>query len=197
MSDTGAAERLEKFCVKFYVVEPDRVNLSDLIPVFHRWIQQDAVDGLLIDVADYSHVPHGPGVVLIGHEADYFMDGAEGPLGLLYNRKRMGQGSGRDRLRVALRNVLHACHLLEREDGLGLRFDTSRLRFVANDRLALPNSEASLAAIRPDLDAVLGVLYPGEVPRVERDTEDERTRLTLAISTAGSADVKTLLDRIG
>jgi len=29
------------------------------------------VPGLLIDVADYAHVPDGPGVILIGHDVDY------------------------------------------------------------------------------------------------------------------------------
>ena len=46
---------------------------------------------LLIDVANYAHVPKGPGVVLIGHGSDYFMDEGEGRLGLLYNRKRAGR----------------------------------------------------------------------------------------------------------
>ena len=36
------------------------IDLTQAIPVFHRWIQEQALPGLLIDVADYRHVPEGP-----------------------------------------------------------------------------------------------------------------------------------------
>lgn len=32
---------------------------ESIVKMFHRWIQQAAVPGLLIDVADYLHVPDG------------------------------------------------------------------------------------------------------------------------------------------
>ena len=41
--------------------------------MFHRWIQTRAVDGLLIDVADYTHLKDGPQVLLAGHEGNYSM----------------------------------------------------------------------------------------------------------------------------
>ena len=63
------------------------VDLAAAIPVFHRWIQQQALPGLLLDVADYRHVPEGPGVVLVAHEAIYGLDQGGGRLGLLYNRR--------------------------------------------------------------------------------------------------------------
>ena len=34
---------------------------------------------MLIDVADYRHVPAGPGVLLIGHEANYSLDNRREP----------------------------------------------------------------------------------------------------------------------
>ena len=185
---------LEKFCVKFYVADPQGVELLDLIPVFHSWIQAQAVAGLLIDVADYIHVPDGPGIVLVGHEADYSLDRAEGPLGLLYNRKRLGQGSNTDRLCAGLRNALKACHLLEGQ--ASMRFDGHRFRFMGNDRLVTPNDDVTLDALRPDLDAVLALLYPGQEPVVRRDETDPRRRLTLEITTAEPVDVKTLLGRL-
>ena len=70
------------------------VDLEDLIPVFHRWIKQRLLPELTIDVANYRHVPQGPGVVLIGHGSDYFMDEGEGRPGLLHNRKRAGLAPG-------------------------------------------------------------------------------------------------------
>src|SRR4051812_16123636 len=46
------------------------VDVEALIPVFHRWIKQRALPELTIDIANYGHVPQGPGVVLIGHGSD-------------------------------------------------------------------------------------------------------------------------------
>ena len=66
----------------------------------------------MIDVANYAHVPKGPGVVLIGHGSDYFIDEGEGRLGLLHSRKRGAPDAG-DRLADAFRRTLHAASLLE------------------------------------------------------------------------------------
>ncbi|HEV8246140.1 MAG TPA: hypothetical protein VGP93_10250, partial [Polyangiaceae bacterium] len=74
-----------KIQVKYFAVEP--IALEHFVPVFHRFIRDHVLDELLIDVADYAHVHHGPGVVLVGHAADYYMDQGEGRLGLLYSRK--------------------------------------------------------------------------------------------------------------
>ena len=82
--------------------------------MFHRWIKQHALPELTIDVANYAHVPKGPGVVLIGHGSDYFMDEGEGRLGLLHNRKRAGLAPG-ERLADLARRTLHAAALLERD----------------------------------------------------------------------------------
>ena len=42
-----------------------------IIATFHQWIASNPLGEILIDVADYSHVPNGPGVVLIGYDYDY------------------------------------------------------------------------------------------------------------------------------
>ena len=42
--------------------------------VFHAWIQKGAVEGLLLDVADYQHIQDGPGMILIGDQVDYAFD---------------------------------------------------------------------------------------------------------------------------
>jgi len=65
----GVAIELQHINVKLLVIEPAKVDLGAVIPIFHQWIQDQIFDELLLDVANYSHVPEGPGVVLIGHEA--------------------------------------------------------------------------------------------------------------------------------
>ncbi|MCG8364404.1 MAG: hypothetical protein MJA27_13865, partial [Pseudanabaenales cyanobacterium] len=59
--------------VKIFLKGPE-VSKEDAINVFHSWIQDQKLDDQLIDVADYSHVPEGPGVMLIGHNAFYSFD---------------------------------------------------------------------------------------------------------------------------
>jgi hypothetical protein len=43
------------------VNDAEKIDLEAVIPVFHRWIQEQIFDELLLDVANYSHVPDGPG----------------------------------------------------------------------------------------------------------------------------------------
>ncbi len=78
-----------RLSLKIFATKPiPREELHPFIGVFHRFIQEAAVPGLLIDVADYAHVPDGPGVILIGHDVDYGIDLAGGRTGLLTTRKR-------------------------------------------------------------------------------------------------------------
>jgi hypothetical protein len=172
---TSSVAALEKFGFKVFAGFDGKVE--EFIPVFHGWIQRKAVEGLLVDVADYSHLPHSPGVVLVGHEADRSMDQSEGPLGLLYMRKpAAGPGDLRSRLREALRATLDSCVKLEDDLKGRLTFRMSDLLFIANDRLLAPNDEATWAALRPELQALL----PGSSPA--RDASDPRRRLTVRIA---------------
>lgn len=148
-------------------------KVEEFIPVFHGWIQRKAVGGLLIDVADYSHLPQSPGVMLIGGEADYAMDLSEGPLGLLYLRKQAAPGPLRERIQAAVRAALDACTLLEEEFDGRLKFRTSELLFIANDRLLAPNDEAGWAGLRSELQAAL------PKATLTRDVSDPRRRLTV------------------
>src|SRR3989442_6323570 len=94
--------------VKIFAREPVSIDLGDAIPIFHRWIQDRVCPEMLIDVADYRHVPNGPGVMLIGHEANYSLDNTKDRLGLPYSRKQAGgepQGNYRHGFDVAFPTV--------------------------------------------------------------------------------------------
>jgi len=190
---------LHKIIVKFFVADPSSVKLDEFIPVFHRWIQKHAVEGTLIDVADYGHLPQGPGVVLVAHEADYFMDTMEGPLGLLYNRKISAPGRLPDRIAAAFKAALVACAKLEAEPEFQgrLRFRADEALFLANDRLHAPNNDETLQALRSDFSAALAKVYPSNFD-LRRVSEDARRRLSVRVtSRAEVADVSSLLARIG
>ena len=55
---------LQRVALKVFLTNDSELDPRDAIPVFHRWIQTQAVNGLLIDVADYAHLPSGPAVLL-------------------------------------------------------------------------------------------------------------------------------------
>ncbi len=77
-----------KYELKLFLDDASGVELEEFIPVFHDWIQTQQLAELLIDVADYRHVPQGPGIALIAHDAHYVMDLTDARLGLLYSRRR-------------------------------------------------------------------------------------------------------------
>src|SRR5271157_2973589 len=104
--------------VKLFVKNAEGVDLEALIPAFHSWIQNQANDELLLDVADYRHVRSGPGVVLIGHQGNYSLDNSGGRLGVRYNRKAVLEGTNQDRLVQATQAALAACQRLENEPSL-------------------------------------------------------------------------------
>ncbi len=155
--------QLQHVNVKLLVQNPDEVNLEPLIPVFHNWIEGQVFDELLLDVADYRHVPAGPGVVLIGHQANYSVDNTDERLGVRYNRKAVVDGNNQEALRQAMRASLIACQRLETEPRLEgkLRFNGQEIEFFVNDRLLAPNRDATREELQPDFDAFFEKLFRG------------------------------------
>src|ERR1700682_3582762 len=129
--------QLQHVNVKLLLRNPEEVDLEPLIPVFHDWIRDQVGEGLLLDIADYRHVPAGPGVVLIGHEGNYSVDNTANRLGVRYNRKAALEGTNQRRLRQAARAALTACQRLEAEPLLEgkLRFSGREMELFFNDRL--------------------------------------------------------------
>ena len=120
-----------------------------VVKVFHRWIKDTVCPEMLIDVAEYSHVPEGPGVLLIAHEANYSLDNRDNRPGLLYNRKIADEGTFQEKLAQAHASALAACDRLEKETNL--KFDRNQLEVFINDRALAPNNEETLRALEPEL----------------------------------------------
>jgi hypothetical protein len=106
-----------KLIIKFFTEDTTQVEESAFVPVFHSLIQAHALpDHLLIDVADYTHVPDGPGTVLVSHEANVYIDHTvDKRAGLMYQRKQpiAGAESFRDRLAHVFASALRVAALLE------------------------------------------------------------------------------------
>ena len=182
-----------KFQVKLYT-SSGKVELDKLIPVFHAWIREKKIaDELLIDVADYAHVPQGPGVVLIGHQSDYYLDMADDRPGLLYSRKRGFEGDFHAGVEDAFRRALRACELLESEADLGFTFATDEVLFRVQDRLAAPNDTATYDAYKGPLEAASEAFF-GAAPTLEQ-LGAEREPFTVRIETGTHGGVAEALAR--
>ncbi|MGB0386242.1 MAG: hypothetical protein ACPGWR_15645 [Ardenticatenaceae bacterium] len=187
----------EHIKVKFFVEEPAAVDLPAFIPLFHGWIQNKTVEGLLIDVADYKHVPEGPGILLIGHEGDYAIDMANGRPGLLYSRKREwgDDHTLKQRLRTVFRLALRACQPIEAEPAFEgrIKFRTDDVELTFADRLNAPNQPETLDAVREEILAVLANLYPEREITLERTNQHPRQPFTLRIQASDAPNLSTLL----
>jgi len=187
MTDIQYAARVE---VKLFASKPAADPL-DLVPIFHRWIREDKVPGeLLIDVADYTHVWQGPGVLLVGHGVDLYYDLGENRPGLLFARKRALVGDLKTRLVDALKRALSACKELERD---GLEFQATEVLVRVPDRLHAPNDDDTFTAFVPVLEEAAREVYGADATLlIEREAAGQRAPLTARLHIDDAPAVATL-----
>ncbi len=186
---------LQKINVKFFVADSDRVPLTVFINIFHSWIQ--AADGYYYDVADYSHVRSGPGILLIAHEANISIDNTDDRLGLLYNHKQPLEGSNREKLRLAFSWALEICRRIEEEPTLQRKFSFrgNEALVLINDRLLVPNTDESFHAAKPDLEALATTLFAGADFSLHHKN-DPGERFAVEIRSAVNFDLSALLENL-
>jgi hypothetical protein len=194
----GTIEGLQRIGLKLFTAEGGTVHPRELVPVFHRWIQTQAIaDQLLIDVADYSHVPDGPGVMLVAHQGNFSLDLGGARMGLAYARKAPADGTLEDRLCLLVRIVLDAGLRLETDPALEgrIRFRGDQLQLFANDRLLAPNTAATAAAFDPALRGLLRTLYGAALCTVAAEA-DPRERFSVHIQAPVPVAPRELLARL-
>lgn len=154
---------LQHINVKLMVKDLEQGALEPLIPVFHNWIESQALEELLLDVADYRHVHAGPGVVLVGHQANYGLDHTDERWGVRYNRKAVLNGKNQDRLRQAMRAAATVCQYLETEPRLEgkIRFNGQEMELFVNDRLLAPHAHSTAEALQPEFEVFFEKLFRG------------------------------------
>lgn len=179
--------------IKLFVENPKSVKIAEYAAVFNTWIQKQRLEELLIDVADYLHVHNGPGIMLIGHEADYSLDNRAGRLGLLYNRKEQIEGTTPEKLAQAVHAALSAAQILEKENGL--KFNGSEVQVVVNDRLLVPNTTEIFETLAPELKAFFNQLYGGAGFTLTHN-DNPRERFTVNIKTSANFTIETLLKNL-
>lgn len=171
---------LQKIAVKVFTDGAKEIPLCHFIDIFHGWIQ--ASDGVYHDVADYSHMQAGPGIVLIANEANVSIDEADNRRGLLCGRKAPLRGSNREKIRAVLQFALDNCRRLEREPAFcgKLTFPGNEVTITINDRLLAANNETTLAALKPDLEAAIRDVF-GKGSFTLTHNSDPRKRFTVTV----------------
>ncbi len=180
--------------VKVFTRDGGSIPSEACIHIFHRWIQTQAVDGLAIDVADYSHVPDGPGIMLVGHEFDYAFDEVGAP-GLRYVRKKTVPDTFPAALNLVLLQLMKGARLLEEESSepVDISFDLARLEVTVLDRRLYPNRADTVAEITGALSGMIqSALKVGEVG-ISRVYDDARYPLTLRLELAPTPALDSLL----
>lgn len=155
-------------------------DLSPAIGLFHRFIQTGALPGLALDVADYRHVPGGPGVLLIAHEADYGVSAR----GLRVLRKAGGEGLALgEMLGEALGMARAALRAIEKDGGFAMQFATAEFSLELLDRLAFPNTAEGAAAAEAGARPALRGLFGADC-EIARDENDPRAPLRFRVQGA-------------
>ena len=193
-----ALDELHRFGIKIFFEPGTEPDPRSCIPVFHHWIQDRALQDLLIDVADYTHLDGGPSVVLVGHEANLSLDFSDQRAGLLYMRKRPDASLFDDRWARATRALFTAGRLLEREQTLDghLQFRGNELQFVSNDRLVAPANESVATELQERLQPLVAALYPDMRFAITSSIRD-KDRLRLSALAEATVSLETLLSRTG
>lgn len=184
--------------VKLFVDDHSVVRPLELITVFHGWIEKGALeDELMIDVANYEHVPKGPGIALICDKAHYYFDVRENRWGLRYRGRREARATGGEAVTHAFRAALVAASLLENDPALEGRyhFRTDQVEFGIYDRLRAPSDEATLDAVRPALEAGVEATWGAPVKGLEL-VSGPREPFMVAIETGAAPTVEELLARV-
>lgn len=187
----------ERITIKFFADNADALQLEAFVPIFHGWIRERTVPGLLIDVADYKHVPNAPALQLQGHDGDYYADWTNGRFGLLYRHKREW-ASGRVGERIALtwERALQAVDALQQEGSLAaLSFRTDEIEIAFPDRLNVPNTPETFEALRGELTAVFQTLTGDPTISLTHVHGEKRRPLTIRVAIPLAPPLEALLAR--
>ena len=153
---------LQKIGIKLFFDVNEDYSSKEFIPEFHKWIQNESIkDHLLIDVADYSHIIDGPGVMLIAHEANISLDQEHRKPGLLYMRKTKVNGEFKERfIKVLSMTIYNAKRLKNNNINQQINYISNTFRFIANDRLYAENTDIMQNLYKQEIKKALIEEYP-------------------------------------
>ena len=157
------------------------LDVGTVIPMFHEWIRRNAVEGLLIDVARYGHVHHGPGIMLVGHDGDYSVDLAGGAPALRYTLKRSDTESAQAAISLAWKRLSGA---VAEASSVGIATVAGDVTVRVFDRLRAPNTDATAAELSAQIEAVVADEAGLAAVRSERLSTDPREPFAVRVTGA-------------
>ena len=183
---------LQKINVKFGIDGPADADWDALLNIFSRWRLEEGEE--ILDLADYSHVPEAPSIILVSKRWQLGVDFSRGTgdsreggwAGLFYASRKGLEGDLGARLRSVLVSALEKFQRLagEKEFPPGVTILCGELDIAFNDRLLVPNNEPMDALVRPAVEETLGALYGDDGFTVERE-DDPGRRLAYCARAAG------------
>lgn len=183
-----------RFCIKFVAQPNTNLDEEALIPVFHEWIRERKLPGVMFDVVDYRHVPEGPGIMLITHEINYAMEHGNGEYGLSAQLKIAESENPAESLVDLVGRAAQFGALLEADDRLAgqVKLNGNQFYYIANDRLNAPNTDAAFTALKGNLEAAAAKIYPSQSVTIARVENDPRERLTVLVSVPDAIEMSAI-----
>ena len=166
---------LQKFGIKLFFQSNGSYSSRDFIPELHRWIQNNSVpEHMLIDVVDYSHIPDGPGIMLVAHEGHFSLDEENFKPGIMYMRKTDINGSFKDRFNKVLSITIRAAQLLiNGKSKKELAFSHNSLRFISNDRRLAENIDANQKLYAETINKLFKENFPGSKIEIDNYSQGQ------------------------
>lgn len=152
---------LQRISIKIHSEAPAGVPLDPFLEIFGRWRADKTHPAEWIDLADYAHVPKGPGIVLIGIKALFSFDLTDPAPGLLYITRRGLAGTPEQRIKTALRSALDLSQRITAEKNYpaAAKLRTNSLELRLLDRLVTPRTPATDTAMKPAIEAALNATF--------------------------------------
>ncbi len=152
---------LQRIQIKLFADAPAGLRVEPFLEIFGRWRHEKDDPAQWVDLADYAHMSRGPGVVLIGHRISIGFDLDAPHPGISFTARRGMTGSHSERISAALRWCLEISKRLAAEKefptNVSVRPGEMELRFT--DRLEMPHTAATDAALRPAVTEALDALF--------------------------------------
>lgn len=173
---------LQHLIAKLHVSGGLQLDPAQVVNLFHRWVAQQSMPEMLVDVAELLHVPNGPGVIAVGVDADYALDNTGGRWGVLYRRKATLAGTNAERVAQALRAADAAARLIEAEFKGQITISRTDFELVVNDRALAANTPAAFAAAKADLEAGVKAFVGHGNAKLTPQGGDARLRFAVSVS---------------
>jgi hypothetical protein len=181
---------------KLHLDEATVGDHHDWFKVFGTWIPGSPE--VFVDVADYSHVTDGPVIFLSGHNEAYTLDKTTGRHGLLYERRQPVETDNAQTLHDSLKTTLAHAALVEGDATFKTKpkFLAGDVKFIVNNRAIAPNNDETLAALKPELDALFTTVYGAGNYTLARE-QDPRQRFMVHVKAKTPVSVAEALAKLG